>query len=95
MLLADIFPTGYHGCELAVVRAGESIAAYGGGPVGLMAAYSALLRGAKKVFVVDCVPERLEKAREIGAIPVNFAEGDPVEQLKYQTEGIGTASRRR
>ncbi|WP_030858777.1 glutathione-independent formaldehyde dehydrogenase [Streptomyces sp. NRRL S-37] len=90
VLLADIFPTGYHGCELAQVRPGESVTVYGAGPVGLMAAYSALLRGAKKVFVVDRVPERLRKAEEIGAVPVNFAEGDPVEQIHEQTEGMGT-----
>ncbi|MFF9487803.1 glutathione-independent formaldehyde dehydrogenase [Streptomyces sp. NPDC014676] len=90
VLLADIFPTGYHGCELAQVRPGESVTVYGAGPVGLMAAYSALLRGAKKVFVVDRVPERLQKAEEIGAVPVNFAEGDPVEQIHEQTEGMGT-----
>ncbi|MDL5206548.1 glutathione-independent formaldehyde dehydrogenase [Streptomyces sp. ALI-76-A] len=90
VLLADIFPTGYHGNELADVRPGESVAVYGGGPVGLMAAYSALLRGARKVFVVDRVAERLQKAEEIGAIPVNFAEGNPVEQIQDQTEGEGT-----
>ncbi|WP_405797965.1 glutathione-independent formaldehyde dehydrogenase [Streptomyces sp. NBC_01506] len=90
ILLADIFPTGYHGCELADVRPGESVAVYGAGPVGLMAAYSALLRGARKVFVVDRVPERLAKAEEIGAIPINFGEGDPVEQIKEQTGGVGT-----
>ncbi|MER5211334.1 glutathione-independent formaldehyde dehydrogenase [Streptomyces sp. NPDC002838] len=90
VLLADIFPTGYHGNELADVRPGESVAVYGGGPVGLMAAYSALLRGARKVFVVDRVAERLQKAEEIGAIPVNFADGNPVEQIKDQTEGEGT-----
>ncbi|MFI9580612.1 glutathione-independent formaldehyde dehydrogenase [Streptomyces sp. NPDC052236] len=90
VLLADIFPTGYHGNELADVRPGESVAVYGGGPVGLMAAYSALLRGARKVFVVDRVAERLQKAEEIGAIPVNFSEGNPVEQIKDQTEGEGT-----
>lgn len=89
ILLADIFPTGYHGNELAQVSPGESVAVYGGGPVGLMAAYSAMLRGAKKVFVVDRVRERLEKAREIGAVPVNFAEGDPVAQIKDQTGGEG------
>jgi glutathione-independent formaldehyde dehydrogenase len=55
-----------------------------------MAAYSALLRGARKVFVVDRVPERLQKAEEIGAVPINFAEGDPVEQIKQQTQGMGT-----
>ncbi|MEV4683038.1 glutathione-independent formaldehyde dehydrogenase [Streptomyces kurssanovii] len=90
VLLADIFPTGYHGNELADVRPGESVAVYGGGPVGLMAAYSALLRGAKKVFVVDRVAERLQKAEEIGAIPVDFTKGSPVEQIKEQTAGEGT-----
>jgi glutathione-independent formaldehyde dehydrogenase len=90
ILLADIFPTGYHGCELAQVSPGESVAVYGGGPVGLMAAYSALLRGASRVFVVDRVAERLAKAEEIGAIPINFTEGSPVEQIKEQTDGEGT-----
>jgi glutathione-independent formaldehyde dehydrogenase len=90
ILLADIFPTGYHGCELAQVAPGESVAVYGGGPVGLMAAYSALLRGASKVFVVDRVAERLQKAEQIGAVPVNFTEGNPVAQIKDQTGGEGT-----
>ncbi|MEV5311041.1 MULTISPECIES: glutathione-independent formaldehyde dehydrogenase [unclassified Streptomyces] len=90
VLLADIFPTGYHGNELAQVSPGESVVVYGGGPVGLMAAYSAMLRGASKVFVVDRVLERLQKAEEIGAIPINFAEGNPVEQIKEQTNGEGT-----
>jgi glutathione-independent formaldehyde dehydrogenase len=89
VLLADIFPTGYHGCQLAEVSPGESVAVYGGGPVGLMAAYSALLRGAAKVFVVDRVPERLQKAEQIGAIPIDFAERNPVEQIKEQTAGEG------
>jgi glutathione-independent formaldehyde dehydrogenase len=90
VLLADIFPTGYHGCELAQVSPGETVAVYGAGPVGLMAAYSALLRGAARVFVVDQVPERLRKASEIGAAPVNFRQGDPAEQIKDQLGGEGT-----
>ncbi|MFJ8486947.1 glutathione-independent formaldehyde dehydrogenase [Streptomyces sp. NPDC094038] len=90
VLLADIFPTGYHGCELARVSPGESVAVFGAGPVGLMAAYSALLRGAAKVFSVDRVPERLAKAEQIGAIPIDFTQGDPAEQIKAQTRGEGT-----
>jgi glutathione-independent formaldehyde dehydrogenase len=89
VLLADIFPTGYHGCELAEVSPGESVAVYGGGPVGLMAAYSALLRGASMVMVVDRVPDRLQKASEIGAIPINFQEADAVEQIMEHTNGEG------
>jgi glutathione-independent formaldehyde dehydrogenase len=90
VLLADIVPTGYHGCELAQVKPGESVVVFGAGPVGLMAAYSALLRGAAKVFSVDRVPERLAKAEEIGAIPIDFTKGDPAEQIKEQTDGEGT-----
>lgn len=90
VLLADIFPTGYHGCELAQVSPGESVSVYGGGPVGLMAAYSAMLRGAAKVFVVDRVQERLQKAEEIGAIPIDFTQGNPVEQIKEHMNGEGT-----
>lgn len=89
VLLADIFPTGYHSCELAQVSPGESVVVYGAGPVGLMAAYSALLRGCARVFVVDRVPERLAKAESIGAIPVDFGTADPVEQIKDQTDGEG------
>jgi glutathione-independent formaldehyde dehydrogenase len=89
-LLADIFPTGYHGCELAGVAPGETVAVYGAGPVGLMAAYSALLRGASRVFVVDRVPERLAKAAQIGAVAVDFSAGDPVQQIREQTGGEGT-----
>ena len=89
-LLSDIFPTGYHGAELAGVSPGETVTVYGAGPVGLMAAYSALLRGASRVYVVDRVPERLAKAREIGAIAIDFSKGDPVRQIKDQTGGEGT-----
>jgi glutathione-independent formaldehyde dehydrogenase len=90
IMLADIFPTGYHACELADVSPGETVAVFGGGPVGLMAAYSALIRGASRVFVVDRVPERLSKAEQIGAIAINFEQNDPVEQIKAQTDGEGT-----
>lgn len=89
-LLADVFPSGYHGCELAGVSPGDTVAVYGAGPVGLMAAYCALLRGAARVFVVDRVPERLAMAREFGAAPIDFSRDDPVQQIKDQTGGEGT-----
>jgi glutathione-independent formaldehyde dehydrogenase len=88
-LLADVFPTGYHGCELADVRPGESVAVYGAGAVGLLAAYSAMLRGAARVFVVDRVPGRLAAARSIGAEPVDFTVADPAEQIRDATGGEG------
>src|SRR2546427_10198917 len=52
-MLSDIFPTGYHGTELAGVSPGDTVAIFCAGPVGLIAAHSAALRGAAQVFVVD------------------------------------------
>ncbi|TFK33381.1 GroES-like protein [Crucibulum laeve] len=86
-LLADIFPTGWHGVELSGFRPGESVAVFGAGPVGLMAAYSALLRGASEVYVVDRVPERLAKAKEIGCVPIDFGAGDPVDAILKLRDG--------
>jgi len=88
-LLADIFPTGYHATELAQVSPGETVCVFGAGPVGLMAAYSALLRGASRVFVVDRVPSRLALAERIGAIPVDYTEGDAAIQIREHTGGEG------
>lgn len=33
-MLSDIFPTGYHGTEMAMVAPGKSVAIFGAGPVG-------------------------------------------------------------
>ena len=88
-MLSDIFPTGYHGTELAQVRPGTSVAIFGAGPVGLMAAHSALLRGAYQVFVVDKESDRLTLAEQMGATPVNFAEVDLTEVIMDGTGGFG------
>ena len=44
-MLSDIFPTGYHATELAGVQPGDTVVIFGGGPVGLMAALSAITQG--------------------------------------------------
>lgn len=66
---------------LSGFQPGETVAVFGGGPVGLMAAYSAVLRGASRVFVVDRVKERLDSAAKMGALPVSFEEFDPVQRI--------------
>lgn len=88
-LLSDIFPTGYHGTELAGVQPGDTVAVFGAGPVGLMAAHSAYLRGASQVFVVDKEPDRLRLAKQIDATPVDFSQDDPVEVIMGATAGLG------
>jgi glutathione-independent formaldehyde dehydrogenase len=88
-MLSDIFPTGYHGTELAHVGPGKTVAIFGAGPVGLMAAYSANIRGASQTFVADFQPDRLALAERMGATAVNLADGDPVEAIMAATDGFG------
>jgi glutathione-independent formaldehyde dehydrogenase len=79
IMLSDVFPTGYHACMMANVCPGSSLVIFGAGPVGYMAALSAFTRGAAEVYVVDHSLVRLNKVQELGAIPVNFDQQDPVE----------------
>jgi glutathione-independent formaldehyde dehydrogenase len=89
VMLADIWPTGYHATELAGVSPGDQTVIYGSGPVGLMAALSATIRGASKVMVVDRHPDRLKLAESIGAIPIDDSKVDPVEAVLEHTMGLG------
>jgi glutathione-independent formaldehyde dehydrogenase len=88
-LLSDIFPTGYHGTELAGVEPGRTVAVFGAGPVGLMAALSANIRGAAQTFVVDFQADRLALAEKMGATPVNLAQVDAAEAIMDATDGFG------
>lgn len=90
-MLADIWPTGWHGTELAGVQAGDSVVIFGGGPVGLMAALSAKVKGAEKIMLVDRHKDRLELAEQIGVIAIDDSKGPAVDQVLEQTGGEGAA----
>lgn len=81
LFVSDIFSTAWSGVTFSGFKPGDSVAVFGAGPVGLLAAYSALLRGASRVYIVDHVQDRLDLAASIGAIPINFDDSDPVEQI--------------
>jgi threonine dehydrogenase-like Zn-dependent dehydrogenase len=89
LFVSDIFATGWTGVTFSGFKPGDSIAVFGAGPVGLLAAYSAILRGASRVYSVDYVQSRLDLAAFIGAIPINYRACDPVEQiLRYEPSGV-------
>lgn len=92
LFLTDIFPTGYTGIDWGEVHGGESVAIFGAGPVGIMAAKSAYLRGAAKVIIVDTVQYRLDKAKATAhAETILWDEGakEVVEQIRAMTDGRG------
>ncbi len=90
-LLSDIWPTGWHGTVLAGVRPGDSVVVYGGGPVGLMAALSAQVKGPDQVMLVDRQPDRLKLAEQIGVTAIDDSDGTHVDQILEHTRGEGAA----
>ncbi len=90
LFLSDIFPTGYMAAEACDIQAGDTVAVWGCGPVGLLAIKSAYLLGAERVIAIDRVPERMALARDQGGAEVlNFDEVDVVDELKAMTGGRG------
>ena len=89
LFLTDIFPTAYMGAEMAV-QPGDSVAVWGAGPVGMLAAASARLLGAERVYIIDRFDYRLKKAaEETGAEPINYTEVAVLDALTELTAGRG------
>ena len=65
------------------------MAVFGLGGLGYSAVQIALAYGASPVFGVDIDKERLEKAVELGAVPIDANLGDPVETIKSLNDGKG------
>ena len=91
LFLSDIFPTGYMAAENAQIQEGDTVAVWGCGPVGQFAIASAFMLGAGQVIAIDRIPERLEMARSVGAITVDYSHEDVsvLTALKDLTGGIG------
>jgi threonine dehydrogenase-like Zn-dependent dehydrogenase len=90
LFLSDIFPAGYMAAEACGIQAGDTIAVWGCGPVGLFAIKSAFLLGAERVIAIDRFPERLRMARErCGAETINYEQADVLESLRDLTGGRG------
>jgi propanol-preferring alcohol dehydrogenase len=81
--------TSFHALRKAELQAGESVAVFGVGGLGMSAIQLAKIMGALDVYAVDINTERLALAESLGAIPVNAAESDPVEALQELTGGSG------
>ena len=90
VLAPDIFSTGLGGVESANIKAGDAVAVFAQGPIGLCATLGARLRGAALIIGVDSVPERLAMAQRFGAdVVINHREEDVVARIKRLTDGRG------
>jgi threonine dehydrogenase-like Zn-dependent dehydrogenase len=92
VFLSDIFPTGYMAAEQCNIQKDDTVAIWGCGPVGQFTVRSAMLLGAAQVVAIDDgenVPERLQMARDAGAITIDVHDEYIYERLLDLTGGLG------
>ena len=90
LFLSDVLPTAWQGVEYAQIPEGGSVAVFGLGPIGQMAARIARHRGAERVFGIDLVPERLAMAARHGVETINLEQVDNLgDELRSRTRGRG------
>ncbi|MGF6494183.1 threonine dehydrogenase-like Zn-dependent dehydrogenase [Luteibacter sp. 621] len=90
LFLSDILPTGYQAVLNAKIGQGSTVAIFGAGPVGLMAAACARMLGAERIYMIDDQKYRLDFAvSAYDIIPVDFSSADPSEFILANTAGRG------
>jgi S-(hydroxymethyl)glutathione dehydrogenase / alcohol dehydrogenase len=72
------------------LEAGQTVAVFGCGGVGLAIIQGARIGGARQIIGVDVFDSKLEMARRVGATHVvNSAQDDPVKAVRAHTKGAG------
>jgi len=78
-----------HALRKSRLRAGETVAIFGVGGLGMSAVQLAKAFGALDVYAVDINPEKLRLAAQYGAIPVNAQKGNPLLEIRRLTHKRG------
>jgi propanol-preferring alcohol dehydrogenase len=81
--------TALHALNQARVVAGDTVAVFGVGGLGVSAIQLARLRGVQTVYAVDLHPRKLALAGSLGAIPVDAGADDAVAAIRRLTDGRG------
>ncbi len=87
--LSDVLPGTFAGLEMGGLKAGDVVAVVGCGPTGLCAQLCAHHMGAATVFAIDHHDYRLEAARKLGSIPIDYDREDARSKVLERTEGRG------
>lgn len=92
LFVGDVLSSGYFGAEMCEVKAGDTVAVIGAGPVGLCAMMCAIYMGAANVIAIDINNERLKIAKEQGLamFTLNPNEVDVETSIKQITNNIGS-----
>lgn len=81
--------TTFHALRKSRMKAGEKVAIFGVGGLGISAIQLSYALGALDVYAVDINADKLKLAERYGAIPVNAGTGDPVDEIYRLTQAKG------
>ncbi len=81
--------TALHALRKSRIKAGETVAVFGVGGLGMSAIQLAKAMGAVEVYAVDIQQDKLEMASEYNAIPVDASRVDAVAEIRKLTKGKG------
>jgi propanol-preferring alcohol dehydrogenase len=81
--------TALHALHKGRVKAGETVAVFGIGGLGLSAIQLARASGAVEVYAVDIKQDKLKLASEYHAIPIDASRMDAVVEIRKLTKGKG------
>ena len=88
--LIEPLAVGFHAAIQGGAKAGQTAVVMGAGCIGLVTMMALKAMGVSRVFVVDIMEKRLQKALELGADGViNASQTDAVEEVKKLTDGRG------
>ncbi|WMJ89590.1 NAD(P)-dependent alcohol dehydrogenase [Anaerocolumna sp. MB42-C2] len=88
--LIEPLAVGFHAAIQGNARAGQTAVVLGAGCIGLVCMMALKAMGVMKVYVVDIMEKRLEKALELGATDViNASKTDAVKAILELTNGAG------
>lgn len=77
-----------HAVRISAMRAGDTAAVFGAGPIGLLVVEALRIAGAAKIFVVEPSESRRQKALDLGATAAfDPGAGDPVQAILDRTVG--------
>lgn len=79
-----------NGVRVSRIDLGDTVVIYGTGPIGLMHVMLCRIAGASRIIVVDPIPHRLEKAKELGGdVGLDPRAGNLPARVRGETNGRG------
>ncbi len=89
VFVGDVLTTAWYGASISEVRAGDTVAVLGAGPVGFLVAQAVLGLGAGRVLSLDRLSDRLALVERAGATPIDVTARNAKTAVDEATDGRG------